>query len=532
MLSLPAELGFLLWVVLSLAASGVAPLCYLTALRGIQLVGYGFGLGVLLHGLAGLAIALFPAVRFLFVLILFGFTLLSLVYLIRVRIWRSFAVTLSRPVKVSLALWFLLLIICLGILHLDLPYEEPWPQGGLLISQEQTMNVKVQILTGLPADNYIPFAVTEYFARGVSFKKERPIMPGNEVSNRTILMSLVALPFRVACGAPRDHPPLGTYNYIGRSWPNVWALNTGTYFAQFEIVGLVLNSLLLIGLLVFFSALGAELILPAGTSLYITNPYFLSQTLFTWPKPLAGFFILLAWVSLRQLHGPVAVGLLMALAYHCHPYAIVFAGLVGLFYLTHERKQTGLRPAILYATAFGVGVAPWFLWTTFVLHISSDLVAQNLTGPGTAAALASPINFIWVRAQNLVTLMTPMMFGVYPFDLTAVIHRWLFCLPGAVGVVLVYPGLVQCFAERNWRSWLWYGLLGPALALVAVFSVPALPILHGYQVLVGSLLFAGVWFLSRKLSRALYFWMLVGLQLGLNFFVVFARALIVGAHFP
>lgn len=417
------------------------------------------------------------------------------------------------------------------MLHLEVPYDEPWP-GGLFISKTPGMNPKVQILTGLPADNYIPFAVTEFLLRNISFRKERPLLPANEVSNRTILMSRVALPFRTVGGAPRNDRSLGAFHYAGRDGPDVWQLNTGSSFAQFEVVGLVLNSLLLIGLLAFCATAGAGSITPLATLLYITNPYFLSETIFTWPKPLAGFFILLAWVSLRQSHPPAVVGVLMALAFHSHPYAIVFAGFIGLFYLTRARRENvGFGPALRYAAVFILCVAPWFIWTTLVLRIPSDLIAQNFIGPDSAAALASPINFIWIRLQNFVLLTTPMMFGVYPFDLIPVIHRWLFCLPGAVGLVLIYPGVVQCVIERSWRSWLWYGLIGPCLALVAVFSVPALPVLHGYQAAVGILLFGGVWFLSERLPRLLYLG-LIALQLSMNLFVVLARCAIVGVRLP
>ena len=122
---------------------------------------------------------------------------------------QEFSLALSRPSKVSLALWGLLLVLSLGLLHMDVRLPEPLPDG-LYVFKTHTPNVKIQYLTSLPADNYIPFAVAEFFLRGVSFKKERPILPANEVSNRTILMSLVALPFRAALGAPHDHPQLGT----------------------------------------------------------------------------------------------------------------------------------------------------------------------------------------------------------------------------------------------------------------------------------------------------------------------------------
>lgn len=524
--------GFLLltWVVASILVNGIALLHYLTKLRGLELLGYGGAAGVVLHALFGWAIAAAPAVRWAFVGMLIALTLLSAVYFIVRRLLREFSLALSMPSKVSLALWILLLVLSLGLLHINVRFPEPLPDG-IYIFKTHTTNVKVQYLTSLPADNYIPFAVAEFFLRGVSFRRERPILPGNEVSNRTILMSLVALPFRVTLGAPRNRPQLGTYNYGGRDWPDVSKLDTGNSFDQFAVVGLVLNSLMLLGLFVFFSSLGTNSVLPLAALLYVTNPYFIGQTVYTWPKALAGFFILLAWVSIRSGHGPLVVAALLAVAFHCHPYAIVFAGCTGLFYLRQWRREKSRVPSVvLYLLVFGLILAPWFIWTRFVLQIPSDLIAQNFAGPGTEPAWASPMGFLWIRLHNLFCLIWSIMFTVYPFDFTAVVNCWQVSLPGVVGIVMIYPALAQCAALPRPRPWLWYGLLGPALLILAIFSCPALPVLHGYQPLLGVLLFFGVWWLSQHCTRTIFVG-LVSLQLLLNLGLVLTRGLITGARF-
>ncbi|MEY2490184.1 MAG: hypothetical protein QOC70_2126, partial [Verrucomicrobiota bacterium] len=503
---------------------------YLTKLRGLELLGYGAATGVAWHALVGCAIAIGPTVRWAPVGLLIASTMLSAVYVVRKRIVQEFSLALSKPSKISIALWVLFLVLSLGVLHLDVDLPESLPDG-IYVFKTHTTNVKVQYLTSLPADNYIPFAVAEFFLRGVSFRKTRPIMPGNEVSNRTILMSLVSLPFRVVLGAPRDHPNLGMYNFIGRAWPDVSKLNMAAYFDQFAVVGMVLNSLMLLGLFVFCSSLGANSVLPLATLLYVTNQYFISQTVYTWPKALAGFFILLAWTSIRDGHGAAVVAILMALAWHSHPYTIVFAACVGLFYLTHWRREKSRVPsAVIYTLVFGLIAAPWTIWTRFVLHIPSDLVMQNFAGTGTEAAWASPMNFVWIRLFNLFYLICSTIFTVYPFDFRAVLNSWQFSLPGVVGLVMIYPALAQCAELPKPRPWLWYGLLGPALLILAIYSCPALPVLHGYQSLLGVLLFFGVWWLSRHCTRAVCVG-LVGLQLLLNLGLVLARGLITGARF-
>jgi hypothetical protein len=524
--------GFLLllWVVASILVNGIALLHYWTKLRGLELLGYGAAAGVALHALLGCAIAAAPTVRWAFVGLLIALTLLSAIYFVVRRVLQEFALALSRSEKISLALWALLLVLCLGLLHVDVRFPEPLPDG-MYVFKTHTTNVKIQYLTSLPADNYIPFAVAEFFLRGVPFKKERPILPGNEVSNRTILMSLVAMPFRVALGAPNDHPQIGTYNYVGREWPDVSKLNTDDYFEQFAVVGLVLNSLLLLGLLVFCSSVVANSVLPLATLLYVTNPYFIGQTVYTWPKAVAGFFILLAWTSIRRGRGPVVVAALLALATHCHPYAIAFAGCVGLYYLTQWRLEKSRMPSVVsYLIVFGLILAPWIIWTRFHLHIPSDLIMQNFAGPGTEPAWASPIGFLWIRLHNIFYLIWSTIFLVYPFDFRAVLNNWQYSLPGVVGLVMIYPALAQCAELPKPRPWLWYGLLGSALLILAIYSCPALLVLHGYQPLLGVLLFFGVWWLSRHCTQTICVG-LVALQILLNLGIVLARGLMTGARF-
>jgi hypothetical protein len=520
----------LLWVLVSLLLNGIALLHRFTRLRGIELLAYGAAAGVPLHGLVGCAIAAAPPGRGVFVALLIGITCLSAAYLVWHRVLPEFFVALSIPIRMALLCWLLLLLLGLSFLHLKVRFPEPLGDG-IYVFKTPTTNVVVQYLTSLPADNYIPFTVSEFFLRGISFEKERPILPGNEVSNRTILMSLVALPFRAALGAPYDHPELGRFSYLGRDWPDVAKLNTDGAFEQFSVIGLVLNSLLLLGAITFCANLAAGSFLPLAALLYATNVYFIGQTIFTWPKALAAFFILLAWNSIRAGHGPLIVAALLGLAFHAHPYAIAFAGWVALFYLWNWwRKKQDRRAFLLFLVGFVAFLLPWVVWTRYQLRIPSDLVTQNFTGPGTEAAWASPMGFIWIRLHNLFYTVCSTIFTVYPFDLGAVLNCWLFSLPGVVGLVLIYPALAKCVELPQPRPWLWYGLLGPIFSILAVYSCPALPVLHGYQAPLAVLLFFGVWWLSQHCRRRVYLG-LIGVQLLLNLGIIFARGLITGAHF-
>jgi hypothetical protein len=525
-----AGLLLLLWVLASLLLNGIALLHRFTRLRGIELFAYGAAAGVSLNGLVGWAIAAAPAARGVFVAFLVALTCLSAAHLVWRRVLPELFVALSTPIRRALLCWLLLLLLGVSLLHLKVRFPEPL-SDGIYVFKTPTTNVAVQYLTSLPADNYIPFAVSEFLLRGISFEKERPILPANEVSNRTILMSLVALPFRTALGAPYDRPELGRFSYVGRDWPDVAKLNTDGAFEQFSVIGLVLNGLLLLGAITFCANFGAGSFLPLAALLYVTNAYFIGQTIYTWPKALAGFFIFLAWNSIRAGHRPLVVAALLALAFHAHPYAIVFAAWILLFYLSQwwRGKNTG-GASLVSLVAFVAILLPWFIWTRYQLRIPSDLISQNFIGPGTEAAWASPMGFIWIRLHNLFYTVCSTIFTVYPFDLGAVLNCWLFSLPGVVGLVLIFPALAQCAKLPRPRPWLWYGLLGPMFSILSVYSCPALPVLHGYQAPLAVLLFFGVWWLSQRCRRRVYLG-LIGVQLLLNLGIIFARGRITGAHF-
>jgi hypothetical protein len=292
----------------------------------------------------------------------------------------------------------------------------------------------------------------------------------------------------------------------------------------------VLNSLLLLGLLVFCSSLASASVAPVTALLYVTNPYFISQTLYTWPKAFAGFFILLAWNSIRAGHRAVVVAALVAFAFHCHPYAVVFAGWIAIFYLVEMvRGKSGPQPFFLYLLGFVLIVAPWFVWTRCLLQIPSDLIAQNFAGVGSEAAWASPMTFLWIRLHNLFYTAFSTIFTIYPFNFPVILRCWLESLPGALGIVLIYPALRQCGEIAKPRPWLWFAMVAPALSILAVYSTPSLLILHGYQPILALLLFFGVWWLSRHCPRKVYLGF-VASQLLLNLGVVVARGLIAGVH--
>lgn len=520
----------LLWVAVSVLSIGIA-LCFrFTALRGIELLGYGAGAGVLVHGLFGGLIAAARHFRHYFGILAICCALWALAYLVRRRVWN--ALTLSRPMKLALLFWPLLLILCVALAHLEVRWPSALPDGQYVF-KTHSLNVKIQALVGLPADNAIPHIVTEYFLRKTSFESEHPIMPNSEVSNRTILMSLVTLPFRAVLGwDQRGERLLGYFSYVGKSWPNVERLVDDRSFSHSFVVGLFLNSLLFVGLLVLFSNFEVPGSLPAAGLLYLTNPFFIGQTMFTWPKAMAGFFVLLCWNSVRRKHDPKIVGLMAGLSYHCHPASLAVVGGIGLWYVIRAwREKGGFRSVVEYGAVFVLVILPWLVWTRLFLRLPDNLFAQNFSADPTADPAAFAINFIWVRFHNIIINLIPVSFVVYPFQLERVVYYAMHCLPTVVGLFIVVPAALECV--RRWKSeemLVLYGLLIPASVILLLFSFPVRPVLYGWMPMVGALLFLGVLRLRRDCSPGMYR-ALIALQLVCNLTVLVMRGVVVGAHF-
>ena len=482
MLPLLEDTALAVWALCSILFVGVAGLKIFRArFAGLELLGFGAGFGVLIHGLAGLAIALSPAkqatARILFLLI---WTAAA------VGLWRQRHAARSlredprswreEGVWSTLAILGLFIVACVSLTHLQIKFPRVLPDGPYIF-KEHKLPVKLQVLTGeLPADNYIPFVVQEYLLRDISFTREHPILPGQEVSNRTILMALATAPFRAALKSPpRRERPLDRFVYVQSEWPDVSVFMDGDGFRRFLPVAIVLNALVLLGAALVIAAHGPRSLLVPGLLLLATSPFYLSQTMFTWPKCLAAFFLLLALHALARGKSPILVAAAGALAYHSHPYAAVFLLAFGCHYAVltlWKRERAELEQLVCYGVAVGLALAPWFIWTRWILGLPSDLVAQNLSGPGVDSLSAH----VWVRITNLWQAFAPGLLAVTPFKAGPVFGGALACLPGMLGLLVLpaYAGCVLCL--RSHRVFVVYGVLVPAVLLTLPFGIKNTPL--------------------------------------------------------
>ena len=391
----------------------------------------------------------------------------------------------------------------------------------------------MQYLVSLPADNYLPYIVSEFFFAASRFARKRPILPRkrsqqphhpdvdrgvavsgcarhaatSEKASGNFQLRRPALARREQTLSRRLRPPDARH----RHFPQL--ASTAGIDRDF------LRSKLRPP-----SAARGDTLLHKSLRLDADNFYLAEGVgrLFSFTR-----------LACRTSWVPSGVG--RRLRRTCLPLASAgapFAGGLGLFYaLEVWRGRCETRSLLSFAFTFVLFVIPWIVWTKLYLQIPSDLVWENVAGPGTDAALASPLDFVWVRLRNFSGTFAPGMFFVYPFDAGAVVEWARDCLPGAVGIFMIVPAFMEALKISRRSVFAWCAIALPLFAITAIFSLPAIPLLHGYQSVVGALIFFGVIRLARNFSPAA-FWSIVILQLAANVTLLEMRAYLAGLHLP
>jgi len=399
-------------------------------------------------------------------------------------------------------LFYVFTSFSIAILPVKLPNEL---RDGPYVIKQDLLNVRIQFITGdMPADNVIPHVVSEYLLRDISFKSNRPILPGQEITNRPILASLIIVPFQCAIKLPKKiGDRLPTFTYLGIKWPDYSVLlQDQSAYKISLIIGILLNSLFLI--IVGFLAsklLNNKLLNLLLFLLILSSPYFIIETIFVWPKLAAAAMIFCSYVFYNYKINNWFVGFFGGLAYLFHPYAIVYVFsyivflLVGTsFNFIKRDKSLAIKNFIFlfkFLSGFCVVTLPWWIFS-FSLGIKSNLASQNFFIPG-----QSLVDFTWVRLVNLFNMIVPAQLERYPFDPKAVYLLSHFNIFGAIGSFVLFVVLFRSFPTHlNRFTLILWGL--PALLIVLVFSNVAVPLLHGMQPLVALMLVLCVESLSSK----------------------------------
>ena len=471
----------------------------------LELVAVGSGLLIIMLSLFGLFIAIVPwSLRHIFSLGGFSLLLIINIYLFaKSRLW-NIHWNASNPQRIFYIGFLFLSLLSIYIANLPVKLPENLPDGAY-VAKSNILPVRIQFLTGnLPADNSIPHVVSQYLLQDISFEENRPILPGQEVTNRPILMSLVTLPFAAALKMPeRLSETLPTFSYVAQNWPDFRTLINDLAAYRISLtVGIILNALLLLGGAILIGS-----IFPITTPIaiacvlsVISSPFFLFQTIFIWPKSMAGFFIAVGLFQILKRKEYILGGFMLGAAYLSHPYAAAF--IMGVYLLLvviflkdyfstrslQNLARDHLKAIIIFSLSLILIISPWWIWAKWMVHLpSSNLVEQNLFIPG-----QSWINFIWIRIVNFSVSFIPFYWFTYPFNLRQFIGGISVNAVGACGVIaylFFFRTISNLSPSKAYPYVLTIGI--PTAFLVSIFSVTTVPAIHGLQLPIMLILLTG-----------------------------------------
>ncbi len=510
--SWPGGLLYCLFAIAFLLLTGLAiNVALRLPLSGFEAIVFAAATGTVTYAFFGLCIATSGSHRQLVAgILVIGGVAVSTAFLIYKKSFQELAAELDRYDIISLALYTAMVFFCFSVSYVPITFPTTLIDGPY-IYKTHNVHVKIQALTGtMPVDNYLPHIVSEYLLRGISFTTEHPIVPGQEVSDRPILMPLVVVPFRAAFDPPPlQVGPMPRFKYVGVDWPDGSIFGADRIYRQFLAVAIALNALLMLSAALLFKRFGSGRIQVAGCLLILLNPYFISQTLFTWPKDLAAFFVLLAFYCLEFRKWPIAAGLLLGCGYLSHPLGLIYAASIGLYLVIRAvTKKISYLSVARFGTAFVVAVAPWFLWTKLALRVQDDLLQQNTHFEMGVETV------LWVRIHNGYEFIGARMMELYPFNADAFAQLSIFCLPGVVGLLFTWYAYRELLEGPPDKPLIVIaGVIVPVMLILSIFGTPsAAATLNGGQVVSTLLILLALIHVAKRFT-ARTFWALVSVQL-------------------
>jgi hypothetical protein len=370
--------------------------------------------------------------------------------------------------------WFL--IVALAALLTSIPImEKSQLPDGPYVYKNWSVPVANQWAAGdLPTDNSLPYFTGEFLVRGVNLEAIHPIMPGQEIINRTFGVSFLYLAFRQFGGFETNEIPIPTFNYVGVDWPDATVLYTIDSYKVFNAVSLVTNGFLVFILAFVLSRIRArnELRIPSAILVGVF-PFFVHQTFYTWTKSFGLAFIVLA-IHFFLKSKYLSSGLYLALSYHVHPMALIFIVTLILFNLIKSRqvKLSLILPPI-------TSILLWQLWTR-TTNLSSDLIQQNLFSS------QSLIDHFFARIGSIGVFLNPGTLSIYPFNLRNFVNSWnisgmLIALLFGLWIVLSQKNISQRSSYEN--AFLQISLISFFLSIF-IFSKPVPVQFFGGQLLI------------------------------------------------
>jgi hypothetical protein len=327
--------------------------------------------------------------------------------------------------------------------------------------------------TGDRPDSRISFHVVQLVAHGdgpYSPQAGRYFFPFN-FSTRGPVAGIASAPIVLVSGG---RPPTGLPN-------QPWAPFDAQGFMAYRLAMMAAACTVFLSLWTLTRRLAGRRAAYLAVLLAATTPFLVHEVWFTWPKPLAASFVLLAAVCLIGRR-PLAAGVLAGTGYLVHPMALLSypaLGLLALWPLTGARLR---RPRVRQATLWAVGAAAFVLAWRLVngSHYTQDDFVNYLTS-------ANGVNHVslgaWTSSRlvslgnTLVPLFLPLFhsddphINVFGGTSPAVIHFFFQYWTGLpFGAAIVFFPLLLFGLWRAARRWPWPFFLAVLLPFL-VFAI-------------------------------------------------------------
>lgn len=271
---------------------------------------------------------------------------------------------------------------------------------------------------GMPSDNTLPYRTGQvaFFKQGNDLRDR--FSPGWWISDRT---PLVGLEFAFSAGALDAHirpddPGLRSDTSTAMQVKDPYAYWLYNLVEALFAAAVVLGTFLLARTWKANPRVAVAAALVAGLS-----PGLFLNTIYTWPKPAIGYFVLVA-AALALRRRAAGAGGFLALAYLCHPAGAFWAVSVAALLFSDRQVRSRWRGALgRFTGTAALVVMPWQLFTSLYMHAVSrwtfwwlGAVIDDRTHLGAAISsawhqfvLRGIAGNLWVRVESTASSLIP-----------------------------------------------------------------------------------------------------------------------------
>lgn len=331
----------------------------------------------------------------------------------------------------------------LAVAFLGLPFSQKYTYipdpTPLANTNYNVLNVKVLNISQTQAnDNYIPYRQAQFFINQLDPAKA-PFLAEWDVGffERTPLMGAVTANY---LNLFHDKVPTGL----------LWSSTTQDpdhSYIQFQVLASILNMLFLIPAYFLLRRFFGKKTATVASLFLVTSQYFLYDAVFTWPKSLVAFFVLLSWWLLleRKKGYVILAGIISGIAYLTHDLAILYIGAAVIF-LLYQKRYKDMLIYCIWPLLFAL---PWLYASDIYYKQPSSFIYYPLSIGGIPQPNqgkhiiqqffhTSILKILLIRLENIVYLLSPyQLFSSLGFG-----RLWafgLYSIPGAAGAGLTIP---------------------------------------------------------------------------------------------